>query len=78
VHPDKSSEALYDGLFPTPTLSFVRVSLFPNPALSFAWDTGNFLYATQQGSATPQILQTVLKINMMKKGAPYYGRGDTN
>jgi hypothetical protein len=78
VHPDKSSEALYDGLFPTPALAFVRVSLFPTPALSFAWDTGNFLYVTQQANpnANPKIPQTILKVNMQKKGAPYYGRGD--
>ncbi len=63
VHPDKSSEALYPGLF-------------PSAGISFAWGTGDFLYITQQGNAASKIQQTILKANMLKKGAPYYGRGD--
>jgi hypothetical protein len=63
VHPDKSSEPLYPGLFPT-------------SGLSFAWGTGDFLYITQQSDAASGISQTILRANMLKKGAPYYGRGD--
>lgn len=76
VHPDKSTQALYDGLFPTPALSYVRASLFPAPVLSFAWGTDNFLYVTQEANTTAQAAQTILTVNMLKKGAPYYGRGD--
>ncbi|MGH7495467.1 MAG: IPT/TIG domain-containing protein [bacterium] len=63
VHPDKSAEALYPGLFVA-------------PGISFAWGTTDFLYLTQQGSIADDIQQTILKVNMLKKGAPYYGRGD--
>ncbi len=76
VHPDKSTAALYDGMFPTTALSYVRVSLFPAPVLSFAWGTGNFLYVTQEAGGVSKEPQTILKVNMLKKGAPYYGRGD--
>ncbi len=70
VHADKSAEQLYSGLF-------------PSKCFSFAWGTGNFLYATQEkktvveGTTTRLVEpQTILTINMLKKGAPYYGRGD--
>jgi sugar lactone lactonase YvrE len=70
VRPDKSANVLYTGLFPT-------------KCFSFAWGEGNFLYATQEkktvveGTTTRLVEpQTVLSINLLKKGAPYYGRGD--
>lgn len=70
VSPSKNAAVLYPGLFPT-------------KCFSFAWGTGNFLYATQEkktvfdGTTTRLVEpQTVLSINMLKKGAPYYGRGD--
>ena len=61
VHSDKSSEPLYPGLF-------------QSACLSFAWDPDIHLYVTQQAEGT--VLQSILKVNMQKNGAPYYGRGD--
>lgn len=63
VHADKSTEQLYPGLF-------------PSKCFSFSWGTGNFLYVTQEGNIAAKIPQTILSANMLKKGAPYYGRGD--
>lgn len=70
VSPSKNASVLYTGLF-------------PSKCFNFAWGTGNFLYATQEkktvveGTTTRLVEpQTILSINMLKKGAPYYGRGD--
>ncbi|MDZ7267052.1 MAG: IPT/TIG domain-containing protein [candidate division KSB1 bacterium] len=61
VHPNRTAEALYPGL------------LRPK-SLSFGWDNGTFLYVIREavGSST----QALLKVNLVKKSAPYYGRGD--
>ncbi len=62
VHSDGSHEGLYPGLFHSSTISF-------------AWGTGTYLYATREGSV--DFPQTILKIQMLKESAPYFGRGDT-
>ncbi len=59
VHPDKSYEPLYPGIFLPPTENF-------------CWGTGTKLYATRYDLAGAT--QTVLVIEMQKQGAPYYGR----
>lgn len=63
VHADKSTEQLYPGLF-------------PSKCFSFAWGIGNFLYVTQEKNTAAKVSQTILSVNMLQKGAPYYGRGD--
>jgi len=62
VHADGAHEGFYPGLFHSSTISF-------------AWGTGTYLYATREGSG--DFPQTILKIQMLKQGAPYFGRGDT-
>ncbi len=59
VHPNKTFEPLYPGLF------------VPK-SLVFAWGKGTELYVTRErfGSAA----QTLVKINTQKTSAPYYGR----
>ncbi len=65
VNTDKSSGSLYQSV------------LLNSPALSFAWGQGNFLYyvRAQQTDATGAVTvaQTVIKLNLLKPGAPYYG-----
>ncbi len=61
VHPNKTAEALYPGLFQPKTLSF-------------GWDNSTFLYAIREASGGST--QALLKINLVKASAPYYGRGD--
>jgi hypothetical protein len=65
VNIDKSHEFLYPGLIQP-------------PVYYFAWGTGNLLYCTREASGTPEtpdyLPQTVLKIDIGKPGAPYYGR----
>ena len=58
VHPDKSFEVLYPGIIKSAVYSLV-------------WGNGNFLYMT---NIVKDVNTTVLKINMQKTGAPYYGR----
>lgn len=58
VHTDKSYETLYPGLI-------------SSDVLSFAWGPGNNLYYTR---GTVSSTQVVLRIDMQKAGAPYYGR----
>jgi len=57
VRTDRSASVFYPGLF-TPTTT------------AFAWGTGNTLYAVRAGDAT---IKTIVKINTLKTGAPYYG-----
>jgi hypothetical protein len=59
VHPNGTHETLYPGL------------LKP-VAYTFGWGIDNFLYYTRQRTDTTT--QTILKLNMQKLGAPYYGR----
>ncbi len=65
VKPDKSSDLLYKGI------------LKNSPALSLAWGNSNFLYyvRTQINDANDAILipQSIVKLNLLKPGAPYYG-----
>ncbi len=59
VHPNGSYETLYPGL------------LGPN-ALLFAWGPDNNLYYTREKVGTKA--QVVIRVDMQKPGAPYYGR----
>ena len=58
VHPDRSHEPLYPGIF-QPSIQ------------NFCWGTGTKLYATRSISETAG---TILVIEMQKQGAPNYGR----
>lgn len=58
IHADKSYETLYPGLI-------------SSDVLSFAWGPENNLYYTR---GTVSSTQVVLRIDMQKAGAPYYGR----
>ncbi|MGE5313233.1 MAG: IPT/TIG domain-containing protein [Acidobacteriota bacterium] len=58
VAPDgKSAQSYYPGLF-TPS------------TISFAWGKGSTLYAARGGDAA---VKTIIKINTLEEGAPYYG-----
>lgn len=61
VHPNGSYETLYPGL------------LGPN-ALLFAWGPDNNLYYTREKTGTSA--QVVMRVDMQKAGAPYYGRNN--
>ncbi|MEK6572545.1 MAG: hypothetical protein AABZ61_14320, partial [Bacteroidota bacterium] len=58
VHPDKSWEQYYPGLFQPQTLLF-------------AWGSGSTLYLTRSGTVASH---TIFKVNTQKTSAPYYGR----
>ncbi len=58
IHPDKSYEPLYPGVLST-------------NVLLFAWGPGNMLYFTR---GTESKAQVVFKVDMLKPGAPNYGR----
>lgn len=60
VHRDGSFEPLYEGL------------LQPY-VYSLAWGTGTYLYANQRNDVDPA-QKRMLKINVLKQSAPYYGR----
>lgn len=60
VHPDGSHEALYPGV------------LEPE-GYGMSWGKGNYLYVCRRNSSD-QAKQRIIKINMLKSGAPYYGR----
>lgn len=64
VHPNKSFDVFYTGLL--------------NPKiLLFAWGKGTTLYAVKTSSdVNTSASKIVYKINTLKTGAPYYGRGD--
>jgi len=67
VHKDKSSSFLYPGV------------LAETGALSMVWGSGNFLYYIRSQVLDPNtgsviIPQTIVKLNIQKPGAPYYGR----
>ncbi len=59
VHPDGSSETLYKNILLSPIASLV-------------WDNSHYLYLRR--SASYQAIQ-VVRVEMNKPGAPYYGRG---
>lgn len=58
VRPDQSFEALYKSILKPSTLQMV-------------WGNGNYLYVNRGG--TPE-MRRVIRIDMGKPGAPYYGR----
>ena len=64
VKPDKSTGLLYNGI------------LLNSPALSLAWGNENFLYYVREqiNDANDLMLipQTIVKLNLLKPGAPYY------
>ncbi len=67
VHKDKSSSFLYPGV------------LAASGAISMVWGSGNFLYYIRSQVVDPTtnsvlIPQTIVKLNIQKPGAPYYGR----
>lgn len=65
VHPDGTFSSWYTGLI-------------KEPVINFTWDNGNNLYYSRgkitnvDGTITSQ--QFIIKVNMEKPGAPYYGR----
>lgn len=65
VNADKSTGIVYS-----------RV-LLNSPALSLAWGTGNYLYYVRKqindASGAFVLPQTIVKLDMQKPGAPYYG-----
>lgn len=65
INPDKSTGPLYPGI------------LLSSPALSLAWGSGYYLYyvRSQINDASGAMLlpNTVVKLNLLKDGAPYYG-----
>ncbi len=65
VGKDKSTGVLYPHI------------LLESPALSLAWGTGEYLYYVREkisdASGAVSVPQTVVKVNLMKQGAPHYG-----
>jgi hypothetical protein len=62
VHPDQTFEPLYPTVLTSTSSSFYSLS----------WGNGSFLYAVRRSGRMKQT--RVIKINMLKEGAPYYGR----
>lgn len=61
VHQDGTFNPLYPGVIAPGT----RV-------LAFAWAPGNYLYLTREASSAG--IQSIFRLNMLKSGAPYYGK----
>lgn len=61
IHQDGSFEPLYPGVIPQGTRVF-----------AFAWDSGQYLYFTRE--ATTGKIQSILRLDMQKEGAPHFGR----
>ena len=59
IHPDKSFEKLYPGII-------------KSTVNSLCWGTGNYLYMTR--NLSNDFTQTIIRIDMEKPGAPYFGR----
>ncbi|MCZ7611596.1 MAG: IPT/TIG domain-containing protein [Ignavibacterium sp.] len=59
IHPDKSFEQLYPGII-------------KSTVNSLCWGTGNYLYMTR--NLSNDFTQTIIRIDMEKPGAPYFGR----
>lgn len=73
VHPDGSHEPLYPGLWKPEDA--VRVS----EVYDIVWGNGNFAYMTRRhvirgDEGNDVTVHQVLKVNLLKKGAPYFGR----
>jgi hypothetical protein len=62
VHPDQTFEPLYPTVLTSASNSFYSLS----------WGNESFLYAARRSGKMKQT--RVIKINMLKNGAPYYGR----
>lgn len=61
IHPDKSFEKLYPGI--------INSSVY-----SLCWGNNNYLYMTRNASENLKLNQTIIRIDVEKQGAPYYGR----
>lgn len=65
VKPDKSAGFLYPHI------------ILKSPALSLAWGTDEYLYYVREeisdASGAVSVPQTIVKVNLMKQGAPHYG-----
>jgi hypothetical protein len=61
IHQDGAFETLYPGIIPGNTRVY-----------AFDWGPDQYLYFTRE--ATGDIIQTILRLNMQKQGAPAYGR----
>ncbi|MDT3697323.1 MAG: IPT/TIG domain-containing protein [Ignavibacterium sp.] len=59
IHSDKSFEKLYPGIL-------------NSSVNSLCWGAGNFLYMTR--NSLDNLTQTIIRIDMEKPGAPYFGR----
>lgn len=67
LHPDGSTEPLYPGLWRPEGFNSVAI-------YDLTWGNGNHIYAVRRASNADGTVQNVLKINMQKTGAPYWGR----
>ena len=67
LHPDGSTEPLYPGLWRPEGFNSVEI-------YDMVWGNGNHIYAVRRASNADGTVQKVLKINMQKTGAPYWGR----
>jgi hypothetical protein len=45
----------------------------PN-VVTFHWGTGSILYVVKQNGSTSKTPQVLLKVDVQKQSAPYYGR----
>jgi len=65
INTNKSHGLLYQGI------------LLKSPALSITWGNGNYLYYVRtrisETSGKFKLAQAIVKMNMLKPGAPYYG-----
>ncbi|MBU0561532.1 MAG: IPT/TIG domain-containing protein, partial [Bacteroidetes bacterium] len=65
---------------PDKTFKYVYTGLINGPVLNFAWGTGNNLYYSRQKvvDAAANLLQKqmIVRVDLEKTGAPYYGRGN--
>jgi hypothetical protein len=58
VKPDRTASDFYPGIIPA------------SDVISFYWPQGHFLYFIRKADTRDQ---TVIRLNMLKNGAPYYG-----
>jgi hypothetical protein len=61
IHQDGSFESLYPGVVPLNTRVY-----------AFAWDPAQYLYFTREASGS--VIQSIIRLDMQKQGAPQYGR----
>ena len=60
-------------LTPEKTLKQWYANVISGPIINLAWDTNNILYYTREKIEGTQN-QLIMGVNMVKKGAPYFGR----